>query len=37
MWKHYYSVASITEALELLAEHRERARVIAGGTDILLE
>jgi carbon-monoxide dehydrogenase medium subunit len=37
MWKHYYSVASITEALELLAEHRERARIIAGGTDILLE
>ena len=37
MWKHYYSVASIHEALELLAEHREHARVIAGGTDILLE
>lgn len=37
MWKHYYSVTSIPEALELLAEHREHARVIAGGTDILLE
>ncbi len=37
MWKHYYSVASIAEALELLAQHREQARVIAGGTDILLE
>ncbi|HLV35653.1 MAG TPA: FAD binding domain-containing protein [Spirillospora sp.] len=37
MWKHYYSAASIAEALELLAEHRERARVIAGGTDILIE
>jgi xanthine dehydrogenase iron-sulfur cluster and FAD-binding subunit A len=37
MWKHYYSVTSITEALELLAEHLEHARVIAGGTDILLE
>jgi carbon-monoxide dehydrogenase medium subunit len=37
MWKRYYSVASLTEALELLAEHREHARIIAGGTDILLE
>ena len=37
MWKHYYSVTSLSEALELLAEHRERARVIAGGTDILIE
>jgi xanthine dehydrogenase iron-sulfur cluster and FAD-binding subunit A len=37
MWTHYYTVASVAEALELLAEHRERARIIAGGTDILLE
>jgi xanthine dehydrogenase iron-sulfur cluster and FAD-binding subunit A len=37
MWKHYYTVASVGEALELLAAHRERARVIAGGTDILIE
>jgi carbon-monoxide dehydrogenase medium subunit len=37
MWNRYYSVASLTEALELLAEHQERARIIAGGTDIILE
>lgn len=37
MWTQYYSVSSIAEALELLAEHRERARIIAGGTDILIE
>ncbi len=37
MWKHYYSVASLSEALELLAEHQQKARIIAGGTDILIE
>ncbi len=37
MWEQYYSVMSLAEALELLAEHKERARIIAGGTDILLE
>ncbi|HYO87120.1 MAG TPA: FAD binding domain-containing protein [Candidatus Limnocylindrales bacterium] len=37
MWKAYYSVTSIGEALALLAEHGDHARVIAGGTDILIE
>lgn len=37
MWTHYFTVSSIPEALELLAQHRERSRVIAGGTDLLLE
>jgi xanthine dehydrogenase iron-sulfur cluster and FAD-binding subunit A len=37
MWKEYFAVTTLAEALELLAEYRERARVIAGGTDILLE
>jgi xanthine dehydrogenase iron-sulfur cluster and FAD-binding subunit A len=37
MWNHYYSVSSLLEALELLSEYGERARIIAGGTDILIE
>lgn len=37
MWNHYYNVTSLAEALQLLAEHREKARIIAGGTDLLLE
>ena len=37
MWTRYYTVSTLTETLQLLAEYRERARIIAGGTDILLE
>jgi len=37
MWKHYYSVTSIAEALALLAEQQSHARIVAGGTDILIE
>ncbi len=37
MWNQYYNVSSVAEALELLAQYREKARVIAGGTDILIE
>ena len=37
MWEHYYSVTSIAQALPLLDQHRERARIVAGGTDIILE
>ncbi|MBL8154690.1 MAG: FAD binding domain-containing protein, partial [Anaerolineae bacterium] len=37
MWSQYHSVTSVSEALELLAKYREKARVIAGGTDILIE
>lgn len=37
MWNHYYGVTSLSEALELLSEYGERARIIAGGTDILIE
>lgn len=37
MWSNYYSVSTVSEALELLNQHRERARIIAGGTDLLLE
>lgn len=37
MWEAYYTPATLHEALSLLAEHREAARVIAGGTDIIIE
>jgi len=35
--EHYDVVDSVEAACELLAEHGERARLIAGGTDLLLE
>jgi len=34
MWSQYFTVTKITEALEIVAQYRERARIIAGGTDI---
>jgi len=37
MWKNYYSVKSIEEALQILAEWGERARIVAGATDLILE
>jgi carbon-monoxide dehydrogenase medium subunit len=37
MWQEYYNVFSISEALELLAEKRHDARVVAGATDLILE
>lgn len=37
MWHDYYSVTSIDEALKILAERGERARIIAGATDLILE
>mgnify|MGYP005857795647 CR=1 FL=1 len=37
MWQHYYTPASVHEALTLLAEYRGRARLIAGGTDLIIE
>jgi carbon-monoxide dehydrogenase medium subunit len=37
MWKHYYCVETVDEALTLLQQHGESARIIAGGTDILIE
>lgn len=37
MWHNYHSVTTVSEALDILAAHREKARIVAGGTDLLLE
>jgi carbon-monoxide dehydrogenase medium subunit len=37
MWQNYYSVTSLSEALDLLSEYGERARIVAGATDLILE
>ena len=37
MWHNYINVSSIEEAVRVLSEKRERARVVAGGTDLILE
>ena len=37
MWESYFQPTSLSEALALLTEHAGQARVIAGGTDIIVE
>lgn len=37
MWKSFITAGSVDEALSLLDEHREKARIIAGGTDLIIE
>lgn len=37
MWHDYYSVTRIDEAIDILAERGERARIVAGATDLILE
>lgn len=37
MWKNYYMPTRMQEALRLLSEHGPRARIVAGGTDLLVE
>jgi carbon-monoxide dehydrogenase medium subunit len=37
MWQAYYTPRSLEEALQLLAEYRESARLVAGGTDVIVE
>jgi carbon-monoxide dehydrogenase medium subunit len=37
MWTDYVAPASLDEALQLLAEKKTAARLVAGGTDLMLE
>ena len=36
-WQAYHTPTSVAEALSLLHEHQEKARIIAGGTDLILD
>jgi xanthine dehydrogenase iron-sulfur cluster and FAD-binding subunit A len=37
MWQTYFTPCSLDEALDLLAEHQHQARLLAGGTDLIVE
>jgi carbon-monoxide dehydrogenase medium subunit len=37
MWQTYFQPATLGEALSLLAQHAGHARIVAGGTDVLVE
>ena len=37
MWHDYFSVTRLDEAIVILAERGERARIVAGATDLILE
>ncbi|HEY64740.1 MAG TPA: xanthine dehydrogenase family protein subunit M [Caldilineae bacterium] len=37
LWEHYHLPTSVPEALTLLARYDGRARIVAGGTDLILE
>ena len=37
MWQTYLQPHSLDEALRLLADHNAQARLVAGGTDIVVE
>ncbi|HEY0738063.1 MAG TPA: FAD binding domain-containing protein [Herpetosiphonaceae bacterium] len=37
MWQHYLQPATLAEALELLQTYAGQSRIVAGGTDVLVE
>ena len=37
MWKNYISAIAVEEILEALSKYQQNARIVAGGTDIILE
>lgn len=37
MWQAYHSVSSVEQALALLDQHGAAARIVAGGTDLIIE
>jgi carbon-monoxide dehydrogenase medium subunit len=37
MWRNYINAAQIDEVLQVLAREQNQARIVAGGTDIILE
>ena len=37
MWKHYHTVRTIDEAVELLAKYAGSVRIVAGATDLIIE
>ncbi len=37
LWTHYHTPSTVDEALRLLQSYQGRARIIAGGTDLLLD
>lgn len=37
MWNEYFNATRLEEVIEILAEKREQARVVAGATDLMLE
>lgn len=37
LWERYYTATSLDDVVELLAKYGDRARIMAGGTDLIIE
>ena len=37
MWSKHYNVTSIETALEILDKHKDKAKIVAGATDLIIE